>query len=65
MSTDVLCHILGSFNLFHAGILDQGQGVLIVFEDSTVDQTYTTALETISSMGKVVDSLYSRAKGLH
>ena len=44
------------------GILDQGQGVLIVFEDSTVDQTYTTALETISSMGKVVDSLYSRAK---
>ena len=47
------------------GILDQGQGVLIVFEDSSVDQTYTTALETISSMGKVVDSLYSRAKHLH
>ena len=37
----------------------------MVFEDSNVDQTYTTALETISSMGKVVDSLYSRAKDLH
>lgn len=49
---------------FSPGILDQGQGVLIVFEDSTVDQTYTTTLDTISSMGKVVDSLYNRAKHL-
>jgi len=47
------------------GILDQGQGVLIVFEDSTVDQTYTTTLETISSMGKVVDSMYNRLKTLN
>ncbi len=47
-----------------AGILDQGRGVLIVFEDNTVDQTYTTALDTISSMGKVVDGLYSRAMQL-
>jgi len=39
--------------------------VLIVFEDSTVDQTYTTTLETISSMGKVVDSMYSRVKTLN
>ncbi|XP_064401733.1 26S proteasome non-ATPase regulatory subunit 11-like [Halichondria panicea] len=43
------------------GILDQGRGVLIVFEDTAVDQTYTTSLDTISSMGKVVDGLYSRA----
>ncbi len=45
----------------HTGILDQGRGVLIVFEDTAVDQTYTTSLDTISSMGKVVDGLYSRA----
>ncbi|KAG1685549.1 26S proteasome non-ATPase regulatory subunit 11 [Nymphon striatum] len=48
---------------FH-GILDQGEGVLIVFEQSTVDKTYASALETIQSMGKVVDSLYQRAKKL-
>ncbi len=47
------------------GILDQGQGVLIVFEDSGVDQTYTSALETISSTGRVVDSLYTKAKRIH
>lgn len=46
------------------GILDQGEGVLIVFEDSSVDKTYEAALETIHSMGKVVDSLYQKAKKL-
>jgi len=46
------------------GILDQGEGVLIVFEDSPVDKTYESALETIQSMGKVVDSLYQKAKRL-
>jgi len=46
------------------GILDQGEGVLIVFEDTPVDKTYESALETIQSMGKVVDSLYQKAKKL-
>jgi len=46
------------------GILDQGEGVLIVFEDTPVDKTYECALETIQSMGKVVDSLYQKAKRL-
>ena len=83
------------------GILDQGQGVLIVYEsklqlslvwcsfrerererererdraseietefppltDSGSDQTYSTGLEVISRMGKVVDSLYSQTKQL-
>jgi len=46
------------------GILDQGEGVLIVFEDVAVDKTYESALETIQSMGKVVDSLYHKAKQL-
>lgn len=48
---------------FH-GILDQGEGVLIVFEETVVDKTYEMALETINSMGKVVDTLYQKAKKL-
>jgi 26S proteasome regulatory subunit N6 len=47
-----------------SGILDQGEGVLIIFEDSATDKTYESALETIQSMGKVVDSLYQKAKKL-
>lgn len=46
------------------GILSQGEGVLILFDDVTVDKTYETALEVISSMSLVVDSLYHKAKQL-
>lgn len=46
------------------GILDQGDGVLIVFDETSKDQTYESALDTIQSMGKVVDSLYGRVKKL-
>nr|XP_020500615.1 26S proteasome non-ATPase regulatory subunit 11B isoform X1 [Labrus bergylta]XP_020500616.1 26S proteasome non-ATPase regulatory subunit 11B isoform X1 [Labrus bergylta] len=48
---------------FH-GILDQGEGVLIIFEEPPVDKTYGAALETIQNMSKVVDSLYNKAKKL-
>ncbi|KAJ0001563.1 hypothetical protein NQD34_006583 [Periophthalmus magnuspinnatus] len=48
---------------FH-GILDQGEGVLIVFEEPVVDKMYEAALETIQNMSKVVDSLYNKAKKL-
>lgn len=48
---------------FH-GILDQGEGVLIVFEETPIDKTYEMALETIQSMSKVVDTLYQKAKKL-
>ncbi|KAH1000184.1 26S proteasome non-ATPase regulatory subunit 11 [Dendroctonus ponderosae] len=48
---------------FH-GILDQGDGVLVVFEETAVDKTYEMALETIQSMSKVVDTLYQKAKKL-
>ena len=47
-----------------SGILDQGAGVLIVFEETAVDKTYANAIETIHSMGKVVDALYAKAKKL-
>ncbi|GLU01122.1 hypothetical protein SLE2022_184470 [Rubroshorea leprosula] len=44
-----------------AGTLDQGAGCLIIFEDSKTDAIYAATLETISNMGKVVDSLYVRS----
>ncbi|KOC66611.1 26S proteasome non-ATPase regulatory subunit 11 [Habropoda laboriosa] len=46
------------------GVLDQGEGVLIVFEDTPRDKTYEIALDTLHSMGKVVDTLYQKAKKL-
>ncbi|CAG0915012.1 unnamed protein product [Notodromas monacha] len=46
------------------GVLDQGAGVLMVFPETVKDKTYEAALETIESMGKVVDSLYHKAKKL-
>jgi hypothetical protein len=46
------------------GILDQGAGVLVVFEETESDKTYETALDTIQDMGKVVDALYNKAKKL-
>jgi 26S proteasome regulatory subunit N6 len=48
---------------FH-GILDQGEGVLVVFEETPTDKTFESSLETIHSMGKVVDTLYHKAKKL-
>ncbi|XP_055780191.1 26S proteasome non-ATPase regulatory subunit 11A-like [Salvelinus fontinalis] len=48
---------------FH-GILDQGEGVLIIFDEPAVYTTYEAALETIQNKSKVVDSLYNKAKKL-
>jgi 26S proteasome regulatory subunit N6 len=46
------------------GILDQELDALVIFENVEVDKTYESALETIQHMGKVVDSLYHKAKKL-
>ena len=46
------------------GILDQGAGNLILFEEPVTDTTYPNALKTMESMGQVVDSLYQRASKL-
>ena len=47
-----------------SGILDQGEGVLIVFADNKVDETFKSALDTIDQLGKVVDALYQKAKNI-
>lgn len=44
------------------GILDQGAGSLILFGDQSADKTYQSTLDTVSAMGKVVDTLYKKAK---
>ncbi|KDP24695.1 hypothetical protein JCGZ_26470 [Jatropha curcas] len=44
-----------------AGTLDQGAGCLIIFDDPKTDAIYPATLETISNIGKVVDSLYVRS----
>lgn len=45
-----------------AGTLDQGIGVLEIFEEAVQDAVYESALETIDNMGRVVDSLFVRSK---
>ncbi|XP_074598799.1 regulatory particle non-ATPase 6 [Brevipalpus obovatus] len=47
-----------------SGILDQGEGVLIIFEDVTTDKVYEACLDTIQNLSRVVDSLYQKAKKL-
>ncbi|KAI9475660.1 MAG: PCI domain-containing protein [Benjaminiella poitrasii] len=48
---------------FH-GILDQGAGCLIVFDEPEEDKTYETAIETLKQVDKVVSSLYQKAAQL-
>ncbi|KAL1925363.1 uncharacterized protein VTP21DRAFT_246 [Calcarisporiella thermophila] len=49
--------------VFH-GILDQGAGCLIVFDEPCEDKTYDAAIETLKQMGNVVSSLYEKAAKL-
>lgn len=43
------------------GILDQGAGVLMVFDETKSDKTYDVALETIRHLSTVTDLLYDKA----
>mmetsp|Transcript_29014 Transcript_29014/g.71122 ORF Transcript_29014/g.71122 Transcript_29014/m.71122 type:complete len:435 (-) Transcript_29014:122-1426(-) len=46
------------------GILDAGKGALIAYQDTPDNETYETGIQVIENMGKVVDSLYTRASHL-
>jgi 26S proteasome regulatory subunit N6 len=46
------------------GILDQGSGQLIVYEQSSSDATMEKSLKVISNMDNVVTSLFERSKAL-
>jgi len=48
-----------------SGILDQGLGQLIIYDQQQDDMTYTSALGTITNMSKVVDSLYEKTNKLY
>ncbi|KAI8851916.1 PCI domain-containing protein, partial [Chytridium lagenaria] len=43
------------------GILDQGAGCLIVFDEVSHDKTYEMTLDTLKNIGHVVESLYEKA----
>ncbi|KAL1937608.1 hypothetical protein VTO73DRAFT_12994 [Trametes versicolor] len=45
--------------IFH-GVLDQGRGCLLIFEEPQADRTYGAAIDTLEQVGKVVDSLYAK-----
>ena len=44
------------------GTLDQGRGVLLVFDNEADDQTYAHAVSVIANTEKVVESLFKRAQ---
>ncbi|KAI9755994.1 MAG: hypothetical protein M4579_004039 [Chaenotheca gracillima] len=46
------------------GVLDQGAGCLIIFDETHRDEGYDAALETIEKLGTVVDVLYTNQASL-
>lgn len=47
--------------VFH-GVLDQGRGCLLVFDEPEEDGSYGAAIEMLEQVGKVVDSLYAKVR---
>ena len=45
--------------VFH-GVLDQGRGCLLVFDEPEADGMYSSAIEMLEQVGKVVESLYAK-----
>ncbi|TFK20857.1 proteasome regulatory particle subunit [Coprinopsis marcescibilis] len=43
-----------------SGVLDQGRGCLLVFDRQEEDEIYTSGIETLEEVGKVVQSLYAK-----
>jgi 26S proteasome regulatory subunit N6 len=46
------------------GVLDQGEGCLIIFDEAQRDQGYDAALDTIEKLSNVVDLLYTNQASL-
>jgi 26S proteasome regulatory subunit N6 len=46
------------------GILDQGKGQLIVYEEGEGDKTMEKGLDVIGNMDQVVTSLFTRSQAL-
>ncbi|CDF38083.1 unnamed protein product [Chondrus crispus] len=46
------------------GILDQGEGCLIVYDDLPMSKTYQSSLDTLINMDNVVNSLFDKASTL-
>ncbi|KAJ7583203.1 PCI domain-containing protein [Mycena floridula] len=42
------------------GVLDQGRGCLLLFDKAVSDDMYSTAILTLTEVGKVVESLYAK-----
>ena len=47
------------------GILDQGEGILEVYEGSQDDGAYKQGVEVIANMEMVVDNLFERVRSLN
>lgn len=47
------------------GILNQDKGVLVIYKEVPVDNTYELALETVHALGDVLDGLFRMAKKLN
>ncbi|KAG5635823.1 hypothetical protein H0H81_010010 [Sphagnurus paluster] len=45
--------------VFH-GVLDQGRGCLLIFDQPEADNTYGAAISTLEQVSKVVESLYAK-----
>ncbi|VUC32053.1 unnamed protein product [Clonostachys rosea] len=46
------------------GVLDQGAGCLIIFDETQRDESYDAALKTIDKLSNVVDALYTNQASL-
>ena len=47
-----------------SGVLDQGSGVLTIFDEIPKDEIYKAALSTITNLDKLIDALFTKAKKL-
>ncbi|KAI0462607.1 hypothetical protein LJB42_004101 [Komagataella kurtzmanii] len=67
LSTKVVENKLGQMILDKVffGVLDQGNGWLIIYEESQADKSYEISLDLIKNMSKAVDLLYERASTLN